>query len=1101
MNIATWLRAIGLEQYEQVFRDNAIDYDILLNLDDTELASLGIRPLGHRKKLLRAIAALGSEPSGSGSPANLSDGAANSDPERRLITVLFADLVGSMGLAARLDPEELGTVLAAYRNRCTTLVQQFDGAIAQFQGDGIIAHFGYPRAHEDDARRAVRCGLAIVGQVPGLRLSPGVNLTVRVGIATGLVVVGDDAGTGPTRDRVAVGNAPNIAARLQGLAGPGDVMIERNTWRLLADTFEMVALGTRMVKGIEQPMLLWRVVGEKSTESSFEPRVPFVGRQSELQQCRNIIAECQRTQRGQVLYVRGEAGIGKTRFVDEVMQLAKAEGFCCHRCVVLDFGTGRGEDPVRTMVCGLLGIDSSGGEKARRLAAEKAVETALLPADHLVFLEDLLGVSLSTDMRALYDAMDNDSRNRGKREVLPMLVTRLSEQCGRLIVVEDLHWSDPSTLSFLSALAFGVAGLQVLLVLTSRPNGDRLDAAWRISIDEAPLSTVDLGPLGLDDATCLASAFVDAPNPVVGRCIERAGGNPLFLEQLMRNAEEGIDDAIPASIHALVVARMDRLPAMDRRTLQVASIFGQRFGLEALGELLERHEFSCEALAAAGFLRPDGRAYLFVHVLIREAVYDTLLMSRRRELHRQAAVWFADRGDLALRAQHLDRAEDPEAAHAHLMAAQAQRAAYHYEVALQLVERGIALAGDAVDRSALLCCKGDILHDLGTIEDARRAYEEAVGAAGGDAERCRAWIGLAAIKRVTDDLSGAAADLDRAERVATEHGSLLAEQARIHYLRGNLCFPRGDMVGCLREHSRSLDLARQAGAAELEATALGGLGDSEYMVGRMLSARRYFHRCVQISQNNGFGRIEVANRPMAAFTQWFAGDIRGSLGEAMDAIGAAAKVGHVRAEMIAHHAAYFCQHALTDFDSAWDHAAKALSIARRLGARRFEAEALAFHGELHRLAGRRSQSLADLRHAIAIFRETGMAFMGPMALGMLALATEDPNERTSALAEAEVILASGAVGHNHLLFRKDAIDACLTVSAWDQAVHHAAALEDFTRQEPTPWSDFFIARGLALSACGRGLRDLALVTELHRLQTEGVRLGLLLPMYELSNKP
>jgi class 3 adenylate cyclase len=237
---------------------------------------------------------------------------AHGDPERRLITVLFADLVGSMELAGHLDPEELSVVLGGYRDCCTALVQQFDGAVAQFQGDGIIAHFGYPRAHEDDARRAVRCGLAIVGQVPNLRLSPEVNLAVRVGIATGLVVVGDHVGTGPTPDSVAVGNAVNIAARLQSLAGPGDVMIERNTWRLVADTIEMVDLGTRIIKGIEQPMLLWRVVGEKSTDSSSEPRVPFVGRQSELQHCQNIIAWCRRAQRGQVLYVRGEAGIGKT---------------------------------------------------------------------------------------------------------------------------------------------------------------------------------------------------------------------------------------------------------------------------------------------------------------------------------------------------------------------------------------------------------------------------------------------------------------------------------------------------------------------------------------------------------------------------------------------------------------------------------------------------------------------------------------------------------------------------------------------------------------------------------------------------------------------
>jgi tetratricopeptide (TPR) repeat protein len=906
------------------------------------------------------------------------------------------------------------------------------------------------------------------------------------------VVVGDQAGKGPAADGVAVGNAPNIAARLQSLAEPGEVVIERNTRRLLADTIELVDLGARTVKGIEQPLLVWRAIGEKSAEKSPESHVPFVGRRRELQRCQTIIDTCRRVPRGHVVYVRGEAGIGKTRFVEEVAHLADAEGFACHRGVILDFGTGRGEDPIRTVLCGLLEIDPGSGEEARRSAARSAVAEGLLPANQLVFLEDLLGVTQSTEMRALYDAMDNDSRSRGKQEVLPTLATRLSERRDRLVVVEDLHWSDPATLSLLTALASGVAGGSVLLVLTSRLDGDRLDAAWRANFGEDHLTTIDLGPLGLDEASSLASTFGDAPTAVARRCIERANGNPLFLEQLLRNAQEGIDEAIPASVHALVAARMDRLPPADRRTLQVASILGQRFGLEALENLLRR-ECSCESLAAAGFVRVDGAAYLFGHVLIRDAVYDTLLMSRRRDLHRQAAAWFVDRGDLVLRAQHLDRAEDPEAARAHLEAAQSQRAAYHYDAALRLIERGIALAREATDRCALICCKGDILHDLGAMADAKAAFEAAAESAADDVERCRAWIGLAAVKRMTDDLPGASDDLDRAERVATGSNGLLAERARIHFLRGNLCFPRGDMVGCLREHTRSLDLARQAGAAELEASALGGLGDSQYLVGRMLSAQHHFQHCVEICRHHGFGRIEVANRPMAAFTQWFAGDVRGGLGEAMGAIGAAAKVGHARAEMIAHHAAYFCQHTLINFASAWDHAAKALAIARQLGARRFEAEALAFQGELHRLAGRRSQALADLQHAIAIFRETGMAFMGPMVLGMVALATEEPGERDGALAEAEALLASGAVGHNHLLFRKDAIDSCLAVGAWDEADHHAAALRDFTRQEPTPWSDFFVARGLALSAHGRRRRDLALMTELHRLRDEGERLDLLLP--------
>ena len=742
----------------------------------------------------------------------------------------------------------------------------------------------------------------------------------------------------------------------------------------------------------------------------------------------------------------------------------------------------------------LLGIELGGDAEVQRSAVELAMAATRLPLSDRVFLEDLLGLPHSTGMRTLYDAMDNDTRNRGKRQVLTTVIERLSAQQNRLIIIEDLHWADAVTLNYLTAFVHGINAVPAVLILTSRLDGDPLDAAWRAGIGETPLTTIDLGPLPSEDANYLARAFADTPASIARMCIERAGGNPLFLEQLLRNAEERIHEAIPISIHSIVLSRMDRLSVTDKRVLQVASILGQRFDLEVTCHLLGWQECSCQSLIAAGLIKADSEAYLFSHVLIRDAVYDTLLKTRRRELHCQAANWFAGHGDLVLRAQHLDRAEDAEAARAYLEAAQSQSADYHYEVALQLIDRGLSLAQNAADRSTLTCCKAELLHDLGAMMDAKRAYECALSAAPGDVERCRAWIGLAAVKRVIDDLPGAAADLARAEQVAATHDDLLAEQARIHFLRGNLCFPQGDIAGCLREHTKSLHLARQAGAAELEALALGGLGDSEYMVGRMRSARSFFKSCIELCQHHGFGRIEVANLPMAAFTRLFSGDVRAALVDAGDAITAAAKVAHFRGEMIARHAAYLCRHETMDLDSAWHDVARALALARQLGARRFEAEALAFRGELHRLARRPSQSLDDLGQALAIFRETGMAFMGPMALGLVALATEDAQERIRALSEAEDLLARGALGHNHLLFRKDAIDACLVAGDWDQAEHHACELEDYTRQEALPWSDFFVARGRALSAYGRGKRNSTLCVELSRLSADGERLGLLLAL-------
>ena len=490
-------------------------------------------------------------------------------------------------------------------------------------------------------------------------------------------------------------------------------------------------------------------------------------------------------------------------------------------------------------------------------------------------------------------------------------------------------------------------------------------------------------------------------------------------------------------------------------------------------------------------MRPQGDEFLFGHAVIRDAVDPTLLRARRHELHKRATAWFVDR-DLGLCTEHLDRAEGPRAPQAYLEAARVQAAQYRYEQALALATRGAALAQEPAAHFTLACYRGELLYDMGAMADARAAYEEALLQARDDADRCRAWLGIAAVKRVTDHLDEALADVERAESVAA-HLSLTAEDARAHSLHGNLLFPRGDLEGCLREHHHSLELAQQAGSAELETAALGGLGDAEFVRGRMLSAHHYFCRCVELSRRHGLGRIEVANLPMASLTRWFAGDARGALEDAVAAIAAATKVGHRRTQAIAHHSVYYCRHSLGEFAAAQENVDASLALARQLKARRFEAQALAFSAELSRLAGRRSEAIAAVREALAISAETDMAFGGPVYYGTLALAEEDETRRYAALAEGEALLATNFIAPNHLLFRKDAIDACLLLRDWDDAERHGAALEDFVRPEPLPWSTFIIARARALASYGRGKRDRLLMGELERLRSEGDRLGIRLP--------
>jgi predicted ATPase len=356
--------------------------------------------------------------------------------------------------------------------------------------------------------------------------------------------------------------------------------------------------------------------------------------------------------------VRGEAGIGKTRLIEEVQRAATEVGFACHVALVLDFGSGAGRDAIGTLARSLLGLEVTSEAEAARAAIAAALSSDLLAGDDLVFLHAMFDLPQPPELRGLYEAMDSTTRSRGQHRVLARILERTSRQQPRLLIVEDLHWADQSTLAHLAKLTATAAQHPALLVMTSRVDGDPLDEAWRAEMTSALLTTIDLGPLPPDDARALAQVLVAANTTFAERCVDRAAGNPLFLDQLLTHADESQATAVPSSVQSLVQARIDRLTPMDKAAIQAASVLGQRFGRAALAHLLDRADYAPEPLVSRLLVRPQqasGDVLLFAHALIRDAVYDTLLKSRQRELHRRAADWYVDR-DLVLRAEHLDRA-------------------------------------------------------------------------------------------------------------------------------------------------------------------------------------------------------------------------------------------------------------------------------------------------------------------------------------------------------------------------------------------------------------------------------------------------------------
>jgi tetratricopeptide (TPR) repeat protein len=416
---------------------------------------------------------------------------------------------------------------------------------------------------------------------------------------------------------------------------------------------------------------------------------------------------------------------------------------------------------------------------------------------------------------------------------------------------------------------------------------------------------------------------------------------------------------------------------------------------------------------------------------------------------------------------------------------------------MELVERAREVARQPGERFALLAFEGQLRRKLGQPAASITAYEQALALAADERQRCAVWIGMAAAMRIVDRLEEALSALDQAELIATRN-NMVIELAELHNLRGNLHFPQGLIEECHEEHQTALDYARQAGSLELEAAALSGLADANSLRARIGTAHNCFHRALVIARANGFTRIEVANRPMRGIMRYYQNDLEGALEDCLEGGEGAGRIGHHRAEMVARAAAGYVLTELGRNGEARVQCELALDLARTLGARRFEASSLRHLGRVLAASGDRSAALEALESSLAIAREAGLSFSGPWALGAIALVTADPKRRQAALDEGERLLDEGGPFHNYFWFYRDGMEVGLLTRDWALVARHAAALEAFTRMEPVPWTSFFIERGRALAARGRGENDAALQARLRRLLEAAKAAGLVLAIPALQ---
>ncbi len=692
MDLEGWLRSLGLECYEALFRKHAIDDTVLLSLTAEDLRDLGIGIVGHRRKLLNAIAALSAE---AGTPslhkhANFDTYGAHT-AERRQLTLMFCDMVDSTALSARLDPEDLSAVIRTFHGIITEVAERFDGYIAKIIGDGVRLYFGYPRAQEDDAERAVRAGLAIVDAVRDTQRRQDPAFEVRVGIATGLVVVGELIGEIRAHEHGVVGETPNLAARLQGLGQPGDVVIATSTKRLLGRMFDLKPLRPQLAKGFAAPVQGWSVIRARENVTRFDASrlgamTPFVGREHELALLLDRWRKSTENE-GQLVLVSGEAGIGKSRITVAMRDRIDREEYVGVRYQCSPHHVNDAFYPIMGQIWRAARFVVGEPTERRLQKLEASVKQLGLDLGQTVpYLASLMSIPFGDR----YPPLEMAPSDLKERIIAALIASFAAMTHDRpvLAVMEDAHWIDPSTLDLLTRTIDQIPAHRAMMVVTFRHD---FVAPW---VGRANVTSLVLSRFGRRDTAAMIDRVVAGkhlPQVVLDEIAAKADGVPLFVEELTKTVlESGLlreqDSAyvlaapltplaIPATLQDSLMARLDRLGPV-KEIAQIGAVIGREFSyrlLAAVAPLTEPElQHALRQLVASELINgrgdPPGAVYRFKHALVQDTAYASLTRHRRKQIHADiAAMLAAERAEPleiapAVIAQHYTEAGLPEAA-------------------------------------------------------------------------------------------------------------------------------------------------------------------------------------------------------------------------------------------------------------------------------------------------------------------------------------------------------------------------------------------------------------------------------------------------------
>src|SRR5882672_12935339 len=975
--ISEWLASIGLGEYAQRFGENAIDLSVVRDLTEQDLKDLGVL-LGHRRKILRAIAELNVlPPSQTGAKPAPRDGA-----ERRQLTVMFCDLAGSSALSARLDPEDLRAVIGAYHACIAEVIARAEGIIARYMGDGVLAYFGYPQAHEDDAEQATRAGLALVDAVASLQTDFGPKLQVRIGIATGMVVVGDLTGEGAAKEQAVIGETPNLAARLQQFAEPGMVLISESTHQLTDGYFEYRDLGSVALKGWVEPIPAWQVLGISGVESRFEALhktrlTPLVGRDEEIEL---LLRRWQHAASGEgcVVMLTGEPGIGKSHIALALKERLEAEP---HITVRQFCSAHHSNSALYPMIANL--------ERAARFergetATEKfaKLEALLLRSgadvDRVVpALANLLSLPLS-DRYGLPEL----SPQKRKEMTLAAFLAQLDALAARqpvFIIFEDAHWADPTSLELLTVTLERVPRLRVLLLITARPE---FTPPWP---GHAHVTTVSLTRLNRRNGAALVQRITGGktlPEEVMDQILARTDGVPLFVEELTKTVlETGLlqerDDhyvlnrplpsmAIPTTLHASLRARLYRL-APVREVAQIGAVVGRERSYELLSTVAglpkERLEEALAQLVRSELIFCRGEipqaVYTFKHALVRDAAYSGLLKSRRAALHATIADAFEQRFPEIVEAHpeslahHLTEAGLFEKAEAYWLQAGKKAAMRSANLeAIAHLQRGIEASGHLAD---------------GVRKDRLELDFQLA-------------LGPSLIATQGPASNKAMATFARARELCERLGDP-PEQLQVMFWLATASVIRGELPLAQETIAALLHLAETRGARPELLNAMRGQAMIRLFMGRLTGAREAIERAVEafdasseeerLAARAAGQDAGVADLALMSWPLWLLGQVDTAITRMDAAIQRADAIRHPHSQA---YACYYASvlHALRgEFSTARGYAERCLTLSEEHGFRQWRGLAHAIRDICVTLLDPSSSTFEDIRAALDEYRGAG----------------------------------------------------------------------------------------------------------------------------------